>query len=58
MSASPPQTGARHLQWGRQGVMIAMATRLTLYVAIGLVSSGTGGSHDGAEREGTRFTCN
>lgn len=56
MSASPPQTGARHLQRGRQGVMIAMATRLTLYVAIGLVNSGTGGSHDGAEGEGTRFT--
>lgn len=58
MSASPPQTGARHLRWGRQGVMITMATRLTLYVAIGLVSSDTGGCHDDAEGEGTRFTCN
>lgn len=38
MLASPPQNGARHLRWGRQGVMIAMATRLTLYVAISLVS--------------------
>lgn len=38
IAASPPQNGARHLRWGRQGAMIAMATRLTLFVATSPVS--------------------
>lgn len=53
MAASLPQNEARDLLWGRQGVMIAVATRLALFVAVSLCFC-----HDCDKGEWTHFTCN